>query len=60
MMRKQYILTESEIRQAIDRMYELRKISLSCRDAGDTEANREFYLMAKGFEEALRMLGAIQ
>lgn len=58
-MRKQYILEEAEVFKARDRLKELKHIALLCRDAADTEGNREWYLKAKGFEEALQMLGLI-
>ena len=55
-MRIQYVLTEQEIRQAKDKLRELKQIALISRDAGDMEANREYYLKAKGFEECLQVL----
>ncbi len=58
-MRKQYILTEDEVRKLDARLKEMRHIALLCRDAGDTEGNKEWYLKAKGFEEALQMLGLV-
>ena len=59
-MFKQYVLTEAEVRKAHDRLKELRHISLLCRDAMDLEGNREWYLRAKGYEEAMRMLGLVK
>lgn len=58
-MHKQYILTEAEVRKARNRLSEMRKIALMSRDAGDSRDNLEWYLKAKGFEEALKMLGII-
>ena len=59
-MQKQYVLSEKEVNKAMDRLRELRMASLMCRDVDDKEYNRKFYLMAKGFEEALRVLGMIK
>ena len=59
-MKKQYILTEEEVTEAIRKLKELRMASLMCRDAGDSEFNREFYLKAKGFEQALQVLGIVK
>lgn len=56
-MKIQYVFSASEIESARSRLRYLRKIALVSRDAGDTAGNREFYLKAKGFEEALTMLG---
>lgn len=56
-MFKQYVLSEAEVKKAKARLKEIRHISLLCRDAQDDEGNREWYLKAKGFEEALRILG---
>ena len=56
-MVKQYVLTETEVKQAKERLKEIKHIALLCRDAMDYEGNREWYLRSKGFEEALRMLG---
>lgn len=58
-MYKQYIMTEAEVRKVRNRLSEMRKIALMSRDAGDSGDNLEWYLKAKGFEEALRMLGII-
>ena len=55
-MFKQYVLTAKEVEAARDRLYELRRHAMLCRAAGDEESNREYYLKAKGFEEALRIL----
>ncbi len=59
-MRMQYILTEEEISRARDRLSELKHVALLSRDAGQMADNREYYLRAKGFEEALRLLGIIK
>ncbi len=59
-MTRQYILTEREIRAVRDKLNELRQVALLSRDCRDRESNREFYLRAKGFEDALRMLGIIE
>lgn len=56
-MRIQYILTQEEVRNALDRLAQLKHVALLSRDAGQTEDNREYYLRAKGFEEALKILG---
>lgn len=56
-MRTEYIFTEDEIRKAKSRATELKQLALMCRDEGDTESNREIYLRAKGFCEALEILG---
>ena len=56
-MFKQYVLTQKEVEAARDRLYELRRHAMLCRAAGDDESNREYYLKAKGFGEALKMLG---
>lgn len=53
----QYVLTKKEVDNAQKRLLELRHHALLCRDGGHLEDNREFYLRAKGFEEALKMLG---
>lgn len=58
-MYKQYIMTETEVKKARNRLSEMRKIALMSRDAGDRGDNLEWYLRAKGFEEALKMLGII-
>lgn len=59
-MRVQYIITENEIRAARNKLYELKQAALLSRDAGEAQDNREFYLRAKGFEDALLLLGIIQ
>ena len=59
-MYRQYVLTEAEVRKVRERLREMRHISLLSRDAHDDEANKEWYLRAKGFEEALIMLGLIK
>lgn len=56
-MKLQYVFSEDEIEKIKSRLRHLRRIALLSRDAGDTAGNREFYLKAKGFEEALTMLG---
>lgn len=56
-MKLQYVFSEGEIEKARSRLRHLRRIALLSRDAGDTAGNREFYLKAKGFEEALVLLG---
>ena len=56
-MKIQYILSADEVERTKARLRHLRRIALLSRDAGDTAGNREFYLKAKGFEEALTMLG---
>lgn len=56
-MKIQYVFSASEIEKVKSRLRHLRKIVLISRDAGDTAGNREFYFKAKGFEEALTMLG---
>ena len=58
-MIRQYVLTEQEVRKVRSRLGEMRQIALMCRDAQDEESNREWYLRAKGYEEALKMLGII-
>lgn len=58
-MYKQYIITEAEVKKARSRLMEMRKIALMSRDAGDSGDNLEWYLKAKDFEEALKMLGII-
>lgn len=56
-MKVQYILTEEEVLKAKKRLLELRHIALLSRDAEQHEDNREYYLRAKGFEDALTILG---
>ena len=58
-MIRQYVLSEAEVFKAQERLKKLRKIAMLNRDAGDNESNREYYLRAKGFEEALKMLGIV-
>lgn len=53
----QYVLTSDEIAKARERLYDLKQTALMARDADDMEANREFYLRAKGFEECMALLG---
>ena len=57
-MKIEYVLSAKEVQAAKDRMNELRKLALFARDA--QEMGKEFYLRAKGFEEALVILGIIQ
>ena len=59
-MKTEYILTAQEIKTAKERLAELRRAALSSRDAGKMEDSKELYLKAKGFEEALTILGIIQ
>lgn len=59
-MKIEYILTAQEIKTAKDRLAELRRAALLSRDAGEMEDSKELYLKAKGFEEALTILGIIQ
>lgn len=56
-MRVQYVITNDEIQKAQDRLAQLRHVALLSRDAGQTEDNREYYLRARGFSEALEILG---
>lgn len=56
-MRIQYILEKDDIKRARDRLSQLKHIALLSRDAGHDEDNREYYLRAKGFQEALEILG---
>lgn len=56
-MKVQYVISEEELIKAKKRLLELRHIALLSRDAEQHEDNREFYLRAKGFEEALKILG---
>lgn len=61
-MKMQYVFSKfskQEIKAVRARLKELKWVALMNRDAKDAEANREFYLMAKGFEEALVMLGIV-
>lgn len=59
-MKIEYILTAQEIKIVKERLAELRRAALSSRDAGEMEDSKELYLKAKGFEEALTILGIIQ
>lgn len=59
-MKMQYVISEDEIKKAKGRLIQLRAVALMSRDAGDKEASREFYLKAKGFEDALVMLGIVK
>lgn len=56
-MIKQYIITEKEIKIVKNKLKTLRQAALLSRDAGEAEDNREYYLKAKGFQEALEILG---
>lgn len=56
-MKKVYILTEAEIKKLNDRLMELRTVALMSRDAAQKEDSREFYLRAKGFQEAMEIIG---
>ena len=56
-MRVQYILSQAEVDAARKRLEKLKWIALISRDAKDDTSNREYYLRAKGFEDALEMLG---
>lgn len=58
-MKIQYVLTKEEIKTAKERLIHLQHIALLSRDAEDYDSNREYYLRAKGFEEALIMLGIL-
>lgn len=59
-MRIQYVLTEQEIQRAKDRLKQLRHVALLSRDSGHMEDNREYYLRAQGFKEALVILGIVK
>ena len=59
-MKIEYVFTASEIKAAKDRLAQLRQAALLSRDAKEMEDSKEFYLKAKGFEEALTMLGIMQ
>ena len=59
-MRIQYILTQEEVSKAKKRLEHLKQIALMSRDAGEKADNREFYLRAKGFEDALITLGILK
>lgn len=59
-MKIQYIITETEIKDVKNRLEHLKQLVLLSRDAGEKEDNREFYLRAKGFEDALIMLGILK
>lgn len=59
-MRVQYVLSEQEIKKAKDRLNQLKHIALLSRDAGHMEDNREYYLRAQGFKEALMILGIVR
>lgn len=56
-MIKQYIITEKEIKIVKNKLKTLRQAALLSRDAGEMEDNKEYYLKAKGFQEALEILG---
>ena len=59
-MKVQYILSEQEVQKAKDRLKQLRHVALLSRDAGHMEDNREYYLRAQGFKEALIILGVVK
>lgn len=59
-MKIEYVLSAKEVQAVKDRMNELRKLALLARDAQEMEDSKELYLKAKGFEEALTILGIIQ
>lgn len=59
-MRIQYMLSEQEIQRAKDRLKQLRHVALLSRDSGHMEDNREYYLRAQGFKEALTILGIMK
>ena len=59
-MKIEYILTAQEIKTVKERLAELRRAAPLSRDAGEMEDSKELYLKAKGFEEALTILGIIQ
>lgn len=59
-MRVQYILSEQEVKRARDRLKQLRHVALLSRDSGHMEDNREYYLRAQGFKEALVILGIVK
>ena len=58
-MRTMHVLTDNEVNKAKARLKQLKWLALMNRDVGDNESNRECYLKAKGFEEALTILGII-
>lgn len=58
-MKVQYIITKEEIEEAKQKLWELKQAALLSRDAGMMKDNREYYLKAKGFEDALITLGII-
>lgn len=59
-MKVQYVLSNTEIKAVRDRLHELKQVALMSRDAGDIDANREYYLRAKGFEDCMTILGIIK
>lgn len=59
-MKVQYVLSEQEIQRAKDRLKQLRHVALLSRDSGHMEDNREYYLRAQGFKEALVILGVVK
>jgi len=59
-MKIQYIITKEEVDRAKQKLYELRQAALLSRDIGEMEDNRDLYLRAKGFEDALTILGVIK
>lgn len=56
-MIKQYIISEKEVKAVKAKLKTLKQAALLSRDAGEVEDNREYYLKAKGFQEALEILG---
>lgn len=56
-MIKQYIISEKEVKAVKAKLKILRQAALLSRDAGEVEDNKEYYLKAKGFQEALEILG---
>lgn len=56
-MIRQYVITEKEIKAVKNKLKTLRQAALLSRDAGEVEDNKEYYLKAKGFQEALEILG---
>lgn len=56
-MDKVYILTQREVDALYSKLYKLRNYAMDARNAGDTDASYEFYLRAKGFGEAMEVVG---
>ena len=59
-MKIQYIITKEEIDGAKQKLWELKQAALLSRDAGMMQDNREYYLRAKGFEDAMIALGILR